>query len=72
MFGLVHPVYDRNPYLFKVDVFIKQGNYEKNTVFFSLLRVFNMQDRHRGEQTLRREATQGLGGLHAVSSRLGS
>jgi len=38
----VNPVYDRNPYIFKVNEFIKQAKYEQNTVFSSSLRVFNM------------------------------
>jgi len=33
VFRLVNPVYDRNPYIFKVDVFTKQVKYEENTVF---------------------------------------
>jgi len=28
VFRLVNPVYDRNPYLFKVNVFTKQAEYE--------------------------------------------
>jgi len=42
IFLLVIPVYYRNLYLFKVDVFTKQAKYEWNAVFSSLLRVFNM------------------------------
>jgi len=32
IFRLANPVYDRNPYTFKVNVFIKQAKYEYNTV----------------------------------------
>jgi len=39
---LVNPVYDRNPYMFKVNVFTKQAKYGKNTVFVSAFRVFNV------------------------------
>jgi len=28
VFRLVNPVYDRNPYIFKVNVFAKQAKYE--------------------------------------------
>jgi len=28
VFRLVNPVYDRNPYMFKVDVFTQQTTYE--------------------------------------------
>jgi len=42
VFRLVNPAYDRNPYIFKVDVFTKQAKYEYNTVFSSSLLVFNM------------------------------
>ena len=42
VFRLCNPVYDRNPYMFKVKLFTKQVKYEKNTVLSSSFRVFNM------------------------------
>ena len=42
VFRLVNPVLDRNMYIFKTIVFIKQARYEQNTVFYSSHRVFNM------------------------------
>jgi len=42
VFRLVHPVYDMDTYIFKVNVFTKQAKYEYNTVLFSSFRVFNM------------------------------
>jgi len=42
VFRQVNLVYDRNPYIFKVNVLTKQAKYEENIVISSLLRVFNM------------------------------
>jgi len=39
---VVNPVYDMDTYIFKVAVFIKQAQYESNTVMFLPPRVFNM------------------------------
>jgi len=39
---LINPVYAMDTYIFKVNVFTKQANYEYNTVFFFSFRVFNM------------------------------
>jgi len=41
VFRLVNPVYDMHMYIFKVNVFIKQAQYESNPIFVSSLRVFN-------------------------------
>jgi len=42
IFRLVNPVLDRNNFIFKVIVFIKQAKYEYNTVLYASLRIFNM------------------------------
>jgi len=42
VFRLVNLVYDMDTHVFKVDAFIKQAQYEKNTVYYSSFRVFNM------------------------------
>jgi len=42
VFRLINPVYDKNPCIFKVNVFTKQTEHEYNTVFSSSLRIFNM------------------------------
>jgi len=42
VFRLVNPVYDMDTYIFKVNVFTKQAEYEYNPVFLSSFRVFNM------------------------------
>jgi len=41
-FRPVNPVLDRNMFIFKVTVFINRAIYEKNTVFYSSLHIFNM------------------------------
>jgi len=42
MFRLIIPVYDMDTYIFKLNVFLQQADYESNTILFSSFRVFNM------------------------------
>jgi len=41
VFRLVSPIYAMDTYIFKVNVFTKQAEYESNPVFFFSFRVFN-------------------------------
>ena len=42
IFRLVNPALDMDTYIFKETLFLEQAKYEKNTVFFSSFRVFNL------------------------------